>query len=88
MITSAPGRAVAASAQAHYTHSRLSAVLGVPFCPIAIDARGRMDSRALERELSRGDVGTVVATSFVIELEGLKGRDRLAGYEVVSLLKY
>ena len=32
--------------------------------------------------------GTVAAISFVIELEGLKGRDRLKGYEVVSLLKY
>ena len=32
--------------------------------------------------------GTVAAISFVIELEGLKGRDRLRGYEVVSLLKY
>ena len=32
--------------------------------------------------------GTVTGVSFVIELEGLKGRDRLAGYEVISLLKY
>jgi len=32
--------------------------------------------------------GEVVAASFVIELEGLKGRDRLAGYNVVSLMKY
>jgi adenine phosphoribosyltransferase len=32
--------------------------------------------------------GTVTAVSFVIELEGLKGRDRLAGYDIVSLLKY
>ncbi len=32
--------------------------------------------------------GTVAAASFVIELEALKGRDRLNGYEVVSLLKY
>ena len=32
--------------------------------------------------------GKVVAVSFVIELEALKGRDRLNGYEVVSLLKY
>jgi len=31
---------------------------------------------------------TVAAVSFVIELEALKGRDRLNGYEVVSLLKY
>ena len=26
--------------------------------------------------------------SFVVELEALKGRERLAGYDVVSLLKY
>src|SRR5215470_16078053 len=32
--------------------------------------------------------GTVVAVSFVIELEAIKGRDRLNGYNVVSLLKY
>ena len=32
--------------------------------------------------------GNVVAVSFVIELEALKGRERLNGYEVVSLLKY
>jgi len=32
--------------------------------------------------------GQVVAVSFVIELEALRGRDRLNGYEVVSLLKY
>jgi adenine phosphoribosyltransferase len=32
--------------------------------------------------------GQVVAVSFVIELEALRGRDRLAGYDVVSLLKY
>src|SRR6476619_1989927 len=30
----------------------------------------------------------VEAVSFVIELEALKGRDRLSGYNVVSLLKY
>ena len=30
----------------------------------------------------------VTALSFVIELEALKGRKRLAGYNVVSLLKY
>ncbi len=32
--------------------------------------------------------GHVVGVGFVIELEFLKGRDRLAGYRVVSLLKY
>ena len=32
--------------------------------------------------------GTVAAAIFVIELQGLNGRDRLNGYKVVSLLKY
>lgn len=58
----APGRAVLASTQAHYVHSRLSAVIGVPFRAVACDARGRMDPAALERELAAGDVGLVVAT--------------------------
>jgi adenine phosphoribosyltransferase len=32
--------------------------------------------------------GQVAAVTFVIELEALKGRDRLAGYDVVSLPRY
>lgn len=32
--------------------------------------------------------GKVAAVSFLIELVALKGRDRLSGYEVVSLLQY
>ena len=58
----APGRAIAASAQAHYTHERLSAVLGVPFVRIDADAAGHMDVAALERALVSGTIGTVVAT--------------------------
>jgi len=58
----APGKSVAASAQAHYTHSRLSAVLAVPFREIAVDERGRMDPDALEQGLASGEIGTVVAT--------------------------
>lgn len=57
-----PGKAVVASAQSHYTHSRISAVLGIPFRKIAADALGRMDVAALEAELKQGDVGTVVVT--------------------------
>jgi glutamate/tyrosine decarboxylase-like PLP-dependent enzyme len=57
-----PGQAVAASAQAHYTHSRLSDVLGVPFRKIPVDARGRMLGPALEAALQDGEVGTVVVT--------------------------
>ena len=57
-----PGKAVAASAQAHYTHSRLSEVLGVPFRKIPADNRGRMDVGALEEALEGGEIGTVVVT--------------------------
>lgn len=57
-----PGKAVAASAQAHYTHSRLSEVLGVPFRKIPVDRLGRMDMAALEDVVKGGEVGTVVVT--------------------------
>jgi tyrosine decarboxylase/aspartate 1-decarboxylase len=57
-----PRAGIAASAQAHYTHSRLTAVLGVTFHRIAVDALGCMDVGALERALADGQVGTVVAT--------------------------
>ncbi len=59
---SSPGKAIAASAQAHYTHARLAGVLGVPFREVPVDARGRLDPVALERAVVDGGVGTVVAT--------------------------
>lgn len=58
----APGRAVAVSSQAHYTHARLSAVLQVPCVQVAVDSVGRMDPAALARVLEEHDVGTVVVT--------------------------
>jgi tyrosine decarboxylase / aspartate 1-decarboxylase len=58
----APGKAVVASSQAHYTHRRISAVLGLAFEEIACDRRGRLDPDALARRLERGGVGAVVAT--------------------------
>jgi glutamate/tyrosine decarboxylase-like PLP-dependent enzyme len=57
-----PGNLIVASEQAHYTHSRISEVLGLGFDTIAVDDKMRMDLGALERRLARGDVGTVVAT--------------------------
>ena len=56
------GKVIVASMQAHYTHQRISGVLGLPFEAIPCDWRGRMDPAALERRLKAGDVGTVVAT--------------------------
>jgi tyrosine decarboxylase / aspartate 1-decarboxylase len=58
----APGAAVVASTQAHYTHARVSAVLKLPFESVPCDRLGRMDATALERRLKAGGVGTVVAT--------------------------
>src|SRR3989441_5342430 len=57
-----PGAAVVASEQAHYTHQRISAVLGLPFESVPCDGRGRLELAALERRLQGGGVGTVVAT--------------------------
>ena len=56
------GKVIVASTQAHYTHQRISGVLGLPFEAIPCDWRGRMDPAALEQRLTAGDVGTVVAT--------------------------
>jgi glutamate/tyrosine decarboxylase-like PLP-dependent enzyme len=57
-----PGKKIVASTQAHYTHERISGVLQLPFEKLSVDDRGRMDIPALERILSRGDIGCVVAT--------------------------
>lgn len=57
-----PGKAVLASSQSHYTHSRISAVLGIPFRKVDADVQGKMSLHTLEKELQQGDVGTVVVT--------------------------
>ena len=58
----APGKRILASEQAHYTHQRISSVLQLPFTKVPTEASGRMDIDALESELRKGNVGTVVAT--------------------------
>jgi glutamate/tyrosine decarboxylase-like PLP-dependent enzyme len=71
-----PGKRIIASQQAHYTHSRLSSVLNLPFSPVAVDAHGRMELAAIEDLLRNGDVGTIVAT---IGNTGLGSVDPLPG---------
>ncbi|MGO8815427.1 MAG: pyridoxal phosphate-dependent decarboxylase family protein [Terriglobia bacterium] len=56
------GKKIAASAQAHYTHHRISSVLGLPFAEIPCDLHGQMDTHALADKLAEGDIGCVVAT--------------------------
>ena len=58
----APGKRIVGSAQAHYTHSRISGVLKLNYTSIPADGHGRMSLEALENELRKGDVGTVVVT--------------------------
>lgn len=57
-----PDGVVLASTQAHYTHSRISAVLKLPFESVPCNRFAQMDLSALEDRLKRGGVGTVVAT--------------------------
>src|SRR6267142_4957177 len=56
------GKKILASAQAHYTHQRISSVLKLEFESVPVDSQARMDIGALRKRLQRGDIGTVVAT--------------------------
>jgi glutamate/tyrosine decarboxylase-like PLP-dependent enzyme len=58
-----PGKGVAYSADAHYTHSRMCHVLGVQGYAVPTDDRGRIDLDALERLLATDAIGTVVLTA-------------------------
>ncbi len=71
----APGKAIAHSADAHYTHARMGEVLGIDTVAIATEADGRMSLDALERELATGRIGVVVAT---LGTTGLGAVDPLA----------
>jgi len=58
-----PGRGIAYSAEAHYTHGRMCGVLGVKGTPVPVDGAGRLDPGALDALLAGGGIGTVVATA-------------------------
>lgn len=72
----APETAVVHSASAHYTHARMCGVLGVESRAVATDALGRIDLDAVEAEIQRGGVGTVVLTAGTT---GLGAIDDIAG---------
>ena len=77
-----PGKRIAYSVDAHYTHSRMCQVIGVDGVAIATDDSGRMDLDALERALDSGTIGTVVAT---LGTTGLGALDPLP--EIVALAR-
>lgn len=70
-------KAIAASTQAHYTHSRISGVLGLPFRSVPVNAEGRMDLDALERLLAGGEIGTVVATLGTTAIGSVDALDKI-----------
>ncbi len=72
-----PEKAIAYSRQAHYTHSRMSEVLGLKAFPVDVDAHGRMDLTMLERLLESEAIGTVVATAGTTGLGAVDPIDRL-----------
>ena len=57
-----PGTKIVASDQAHYTHKRISNVLGLQFESVPCSERGRMNVETLKKILEQGNVGTVIAT--------------------------
>lgn len=58
-----PDKAIAFSAESHYTHPRMCEVIGARGVEIAVDDRGRMDLDDLRAKLKSGEIGTVVMTS-------------------------
>jgi glutamate/tyrosine decarboxylase-like PLP-dependent enzyme len=73
----APGKRIVGSEQAHYTHRRISAVLKLEYAEIPADTCGRMSMEALELELRKGDVGTVVATLGTTAIGAVDPLDRI-----------
>ena len=73
----APDKAIAASDQAHYTHSRITGVLGLPFISIPSDERGRMDLKVLESLLETGTIATVVVTLGTTAIGSVDPLDRI-----------
>ncbi|MEJ2629014.1 MAG: aminotransferase class I/II-fold pyridoxal phosphate-dependent enzyme, partial [bacterium] len=71
-----PGSTILISEQAHYTHPRISEVLGLKYELVPCDAAAKMDIAYVRNRLAQGDVGTVVAT---IGTTGTGSVDPLAG---------
>ncbi|MGW4330982.1 pyridoxal phosphate-dependent decarboxylase family protein [Nocardia sp. NPDC004573] len=58
-----PGRGVAFSSDAHFTHERMCTLLGMTAYKVPADSHGRMELAAVEELVRAGTVGTVVLTA-------------------------
>ena len=72
-------RRIVGSEQAHYTHERISGVLRLNYESVPADCRGRIDLDALETELRKGDVGTVVVTMGTTAIGAVDPLDEILG---------
>ncbi len=77
----APEKAIAASDQAHYTHSRISGVLGLPFISVPSDEHGRIDLEILESLLATDKIGTVVVTLGTTAIGSVDPLDRIVALQ-------
>jgi len=57
-----PKKTIAVSELAHYTHERISKVLGLKCKKIPCTGNGEMDLKKLEAQLKKGEIGTLVVT--------------------------
>lgn len=76
-----PGKSIAVSRDAHYTHERMCEVLGIEALLVDVDASGRMDIDDLLRVIGTHDVGTIVAT---VGTTGLGAIDPLAQITAIA----
>jgi tyrosine decarboxylase/aspartate 1-decarboxylase len=74
-------KAIAASDQAHYTHSRITGVLGLPFISIPSDENGRIDLTVLESLLATGKIGTVVVTLGTTAIGSVDPLDQIVAFQ-------
>jgi glutamate/tyrosine decarboxylase-like PLP-dependent enzyme len=74
-------QAIAASDQAHYTHSRISGVLDLPFISIPSDGSGRLDLTILEALLAANIIGTVVVTLGTTAIGSVDPLDRIVALQ-------
>jgi glutamate/tyrosine decarboxylase-like PLP-dependent enzyme len=72
-----PGKAIAFSEEAHYTHTRMCDVIAVEGIAIPANAQGRMNLDALEIALRMGNIGTIVATAGTTSLGAVDPIDQI-----------
>jgi glutamate/tyrosine decarboxylase-like PLP-dependent enzyme len=72
-----PDRGVTYGSEAHYTHARMCAVLGMDGTPVGVDPAGRLHLDELDAVLATGRVGTVVATPSTTGLGAVDPVDRV-----------